>query len=72
MKNLQSTTENNWVEIKQVTLTQEEKELQNTVLVGQQPSLQELLLSIPSTKQRLRLVLERFLQWQYQHWGDFQ
>jgi hypothetical protein len=27
MKNLQSTTENNWVEIKQVTLTQEEKEL---------------------------------------------
>jgi hypothetical protein len=30
MKNLQSTTENNWVEIKQVVLTQEEKELQRS------------------------------------------
>jgi hypothetical protein len=37
------------------------------------PSLQKkLLLSIPSTKQRLRVVLERFLQWQHQHWGEFQ
>jgi Lon protease-like protein len=31
-----------------------------------------LLLSIPSTKQRLRVVLEKFLQWQQQQWGEFQ
>lgn len=35
-------------------------------------SLKKLLLSIPSTKQRLRVVLERFLQWQQQTWGEFQ
>jgi hypothetical protein len=35
-------------------------------------SLKRLLLRIPSTKQRLRVVLERFLQWQHQHWGEFQ
>lgn len=35
-------------------------------------SLKKLLLSIPSTKQRLRVVLEKFLQWQQQTWGEFQ
>jgi Lon protease-like protein len=35
-------------------------------------SLKALLLSIPSTRQRLRVVLERFLQWQQQAWGEFQ
>mmetsp|Transcript_2808 Transcript_2808/g.4836 ORF Transcript_2808/g.4836 Transcript_2808/m.4836 type:complete len:602 (+) Transcript_2808:106-1911(+) len=34
--------------------------------------LKALLLSIPSTKQRLRVLLEKFLQWQQQEWGELQ
>jgi hypothetical protein len=29
-------------------------------------------LKTPSTRQRLRLVLEKFDQWQEDHWGEFQ
>jgi hypothetical protein len=35
-------------------------------------SLRALLLSIPSTRHRLRVVLERFLQWQQNEWGSWQ
>lgn len=34
--------------------------------------LRPLLLKAPSTRQRLRLVLEKFDQWQEDHWGEFQ
>jgi Lon protease-like protein len=34
--------------------------------------LRPLLLKTPSTRQRLRLVLEKFDQWQEEHWGEFQ
>jgi hypothetical protein len=34
--------------------------------------LRQLLLKTPSTRQRLRLVLEKFDQWQEDYWGEFQ
>eukprot|EP00980_Cylindrotheca_fusiformis_P020470 scaffold7520_cov114-Cylindrotheca_fusiformis.AAC.2 len=35
-------------------------------------SLRPILLQTPSTKQRLRFVLQQFDQWQEDHWGEFQ
>jgi hypothetical protein len=34
--------------------------------------LRPKLLAIPTTRQRLRMVLEKFDQWQERKWGEFQ